>query len=106
MVERRIIRQTFMGSGRPKKLVIEWELLNAGEICMAHFPEPFPMSDAEYAAFEDVFRAWERRHWSGYGEVAVDEQSTPAALVTALQGLGYCVEHRGDAPPGILPESE
>jgi hypothetical protein len=89
-----------------KTIVIEWELLNAGEIAMAHFPEPFPMSETEYAAFEAVFRAWERRQWSGYGEVAVDEQSSPAALVTALQGLGYRIEHRGSIPPGILPDSK
>lgn len=87
-------------------IVIEWELLNAGEIFMAHFPEPFRMSDKDYAAFEAVFRAWERRQWSGYGEVAVDERSGPAALVAALKGLGYGIEHRGEIPPGILPDSE
>lgn len=86
------------------RLVIQWEPLNGGEIAFAHFPEPFPMSASEYAAFEAVFTAWERRQWQGYGEVRIDEQSSPAALVAALQGLGYEIEHRGAIPPGILPE--
>lgn len=89
-----------------KKLVIEWEMLNAGGIAFAHFPEPFPMSDSEYEAFEAVFRAWERRQWQGYGEIQINEQSSPAALVAALQGLGYEIEHRGAIPPGILPGTE
>lgn len=85
------------------RLVIQWESLNGGEIAFAHFPEPFPMSESEYAAFEAVFRVWESRQWQGYGEVRIDEQSSPAALVTALQGLGYEIEHQGEIPPGILP---
>lgn len=88
------------------RLVIQWEPLNGGEIAFAHFPEPFPMSDSEYEAFEAVFRAWESRQWEGYGEIRIDEQSSPAALVAALQGLGYEIEHRGDIPPGIQPDTK
>lgn len=88
------------------RLVIEWESINGGEIAFAHFPEPFPMSDAEYEAFEAIFRAWEPRQWSGVGEVRIDERSSPAALAAALQALGYDIEHRGAVPSGILPDSE
>lgn len=89
-----------------KKLVIEWELLNAGEIAFAHFPEPFRMSDSEYEAFEGVFSAWRLRQWDGYGEVIINEKSSPHELVDALHGLGYDIEHRGAIPPGILPGTE
>ncbi len=46
------------------------------------------------------------RQWDGYGEIRIDEQSSPAALVTALLGLGYEIEHRGAIPPGIMPGTE
>lgn len=86
-----------------KTMVIEWELMNGGALFMAHFPDPFPMSDDEYRAFEQVFADWQRRHWQGVGETRVDERHGPRALVQALRALGYEVVNRGTIPPGILP---
>jgi hypothetical protein len=85
-----------------KKLEIEWESMNGGEIFMAHFPHPFPMSDGEYRAFENVFADWQRRQWEGIGETRVDETQGPKALVQALARLGYVIVNRGALPPGVL----
>ena len=84
-----------------RAIVIEWEPLNAGEIYVAHFPEPFPMSDADYAAFETLFKSWQRRHWDGVGEIRVDEKEGPLSLVRGLRFLGYRVVNRGRLPPGL-----
>jgi hypothetical protein len=80
-----------------RRLVIEWrpfEAADGREIAFAHFPEPFQMDDAEFAAFEAVTSAWSRQHWQGMGEVRQSEGS-PADLIAALAALGYEIEERG-----------
>lgn len=84
-----------------KTLVIEWESINNGEVAFAHFPEPFPMDDAEFAAFESLFAGWRRLQAEGFGEVRIDDAGTPSALVAGLKRLGYSIEHRGDIPASI-----
>ena len=84
-----------------RTIVIEWESMNSGALYVAHFPEPFPMSDADYRAFEAVFASWQRRYWEGVGETRVEETKGPQALVRALRGLGYEVSSRGTVPPGV-----
>lgn len=84
-----------------RTIVIEWESMNSGTVYMAHFPEPFPMSDKDYAAFEALFSNWQRRYWEGFGETRVDEAKGPQALVRGLRALGYEVASRGAVPPGV-----
>lgn len=84
-----------------RTLVIQWENMDGGEVAFAHFPEPFPMADAEFAAFESLFEGWRRAQAEGLGEVRIDDAGTPAALVAGLQRLGYSIEHRGDIPASI-----
>lgn len=84
-----------------KTIVIQWESLNGGEIAFAHFPEPFPMTAAEFAAFEALFNGWRQAQADGFGQVRIADDGTPAALVAGLQRLGYSIEHRGDIPASI-----
>ena len=84
-----------------KTIVIQWESLNGGEIAFAHFPEPFPMDDAEFQAFSALFEGWRRGGGEGFEHVRIAEDRTPTALVASLKRLGYSIEHRGDVPESI-----
>ncbi|MBY3314671.1 hypothetical protein [Rhizobium laguerreae] len=84
-----------------KTIVIEWESINAGEIAQAHFPQPFPMDEAEFEAFDALFSAWERRRWEGIGEMRIGGPGSPAELIEGLRRLGYDIVNTGAVPPGI-----
>lgn len=78
------------------RLVIEWRTFEEPDgsvIVFAHFPEPFPMTDAEYAAFASIVLEGDREEWHGIGEVRRNAR-TPSELVAELENAGFVVEQR------------
>lgn len=83
-------------------IIIEWEYIKG--IPHAHFPEPFPMDEAEFSAFQAVFARLGYHPTGTDTLMSAETTNAPRELSEALEALGYSTYHRGTVPPAIRGE--
>ncbi|EPE96530.1 hypothetical protein [Rhizobium grahamii] len=84
----------------PRTIIIQWKF--AEGIYFAHFPEPFPMEPAQWAAFSALFDQVGFQS-QGTGDIltVASSANAPRRMADGLMALGYSLEHRGDVPPAV-----